>query len=272
MIFYNRISPWRLYNFTSWFWRDHRKITVIDSQIAYTGSLGIKSYMSGWRDTHVRITGRVVDQIQDAFEQMWHAAKIDKKFFRFKKRHYSANEFNFLINSPYERNRFIRRAFITAIKSAREYIYLTTPYFVPDLGFFRELIRAAKRNVDVRLLLPGLSDHKILDVASASYIGLSLRAGIRVFKYRTDRFMHAKTAIVDNIWSTIGSVNLDNLSFRYSYEGNIVSFNAAFNQELKEQFLADLAQGQEITAFDWSKRPLFDKIYEMLTWPIHDFF
>src|SRR3989344_6940478 len=94
VIFYNPISYWRLSTISSWFFRDHRKITVIDSQIAYTGSLGVKSDMFNWRDTHVKITGPVVAQIEDAFEQMWNAAAAGKKFFRFKKSRYPQNEFS----------------------------------------------------------------------------------------------------------------------------------------------------------------------------------
>ncbi|MBI3952444.1 MAG: hypothetical protein HY336_00635 [Candidatus Doudnabacteria bacterium] len=272
VVFYNPISPWRLYNFTSWFWRDHRKITVIDSSIGYTGSAGIKKHMTSWRETHVRIVGPVVEQMKDAFNQMWLAAKTNKKFFRFKKIIYPADEFSFLINSPYQANRFIRKSFMAAIKSAKDFIFLTTPYFVPDLFFFQKLLSAAKRKVDVRLLLPGKSDHKILDVASASYIGLALKAGIRIFRYRPDRFLHAKTGVVDNLWGTVGSTNLDNLSFRYNYEGNIVSSNPEFNNELFKHFLQDLSESREIIAKDWNRRRLLDKIYESFTWPMHNFF
>jgi cardiolipin synthase len=272
VIFYNPISYWRLYNFSSWFFRDHRKITVIDSMVAYTGSLGIKTVMSDWRDTHVRIIGPVVDQIKNAFEQMWLAAKEDKKFFKFKKMPGVEGQFVFLINSPYQRNRFIQKAFTNAIKNAKRYVYLTTPYFIPDLGFFRALLAAAKRKIDVRLLLPGKSDHKALDIASASYIGLAIRAGVKVFLYNKDRFMHAKTAIIDDTWSTIGSANLDNLSFRYSYEGNIVSANPQFITELKNHFLTDLQNSSLVAAEAWSKRPVKDKILEALSWPIHNFF
>lgn len=272
VLFYNPISYWRLFNFSSWFFRDHRKVTVIDSNIAYTGSLGIKTAMADWRDTHVRILGPVVAQIKNTFDQMWIAAKEDKKFFKFKKiNNNGQNDFSFLINSPYQRNRFVGKALTKAIKKAKRYVYLTTPYFVPDLGLFRALLRAARRNIDVKLILPQKSDIKALDKASFSYIGLCLNAGIKVYLYTKNRFLHAKTAIVDDNWSTIGSANLDNLSFRYSYEGNIVSTNPQFITDLKDHFLEDLMNSQQVRPEVWRRRPLKNKVLEMLTWPIHNF-
>ena len=271
IIFYNPISLWRLHNFTSWFFRDHRKITVVDSEIGYTGSLGIKSAMRHWRETSIRLQGPVVAEMEDAFEQMWKAAAANKKIYSIKRFRHTDLEFRFLTNSAYLRNRFIRKSVIEAIRSARQYVYLSTPYFVPDLGFFRALRLAARRKVDVRLLVPASSDHKTIHVAAASYFGLAFKSGIKVYRYQK-KFLHAKTAVIDDAWATVGSANFDNLSFRYSYEGNIISINKQFTRELKSHFLADLADSEELKPSVWAKRPFLEKVLEVLSWPMHNFF
>ena len=269
--FYNPISPWRLYNFTSWFLRDHRKILVIDGRVGHTGSLGINQNMSLWRDTHVRLTGGLVQSLMHTFDQMWTITKLNKKIHRFDKYPSPSPKFDFVLTTPHIRSWTIRRRFIEAIRGAKKYIYLTTPYFVPDLGFFRALRLASKRGVDVRLILPVSSDITAVDIASASYVGLALKSGIKVYYYH-NKFLHAKTAVIDDEWSTVGSANLDNLSFRYNFEANIISMDPKFCSELKEHFFEDLKQTSQINEEAWKKRSILQKISEIITWPVHNFF
>ncbi|MBI2355798.1 MAG: hypothetical protein HYV13_01150 [Candidatus Doudnabacteria bacterium] len=277
VFFFNPISPWRLHNFTSWFFRDHKKILVVDGKIGHTGGLGISGAMSTWRDTNVRVTGPIVHEMERVFARMLEIAR-KRRFTVIQNLNSNFSEFKFLASSPYlrtfrsfkYRKRYLRDAFIQAVRNAKNYIYLTTPYFVPDLRFFSSLRKAAKRGVDVRLLVPVTSDHLSLDMAAASYFGLALAAGIRIFRYQGS-LLHAKTGVVDGRWGTVGSANLDNLSFWFCYEANIISSSLEFNARLKQQFLSDLQMAKEIKLFEWVKRPLKQKFLELLTWPAHNF-
>lgn len=277
IFFFNPISPWRLDNFTSWFFRDHKKILIIDGKIGHTGGLGINPNMETWRDTHVRFTGPIVYEMDRVFARMLENAR-KKRFSVIQNTKTNGSEFSFLVSSPYLRSlrsfkyrkRYLRAAFIQAVKNARKYIYLTTPYFVPDFRFFATLRKAAKKGVDVRLLVPWTSDHISLDLAAASYFALALSSGMKIFRYKPN-FLHAKCAVVDDNWGTVGSANLDNLSFWFCYEANVVSTNLEFNFQIKQHFLKDLEDSYEVKPFEWIKRPLKQKFLELLTWPAHNF-
>ena len=266
--FFNPIKPWRVGNFSSWFLRDHRKLMVVDKKIGHVGGVGIEKRMENWRDTHVRIEGSVVTAIQDAFDKMWNAAP-KKIHFRFKKCDLPGADFSFVTNAPRFRGRCIYHDIRRAIRGARRYIYFTTPYFVPSIRLFSSLIRAAKRGVDVRLLLPENSDVRVADIAAGSYFHLALKAGIRIYLYGKGRILHAKCGVIDDKWSTVGSANLDNLSLLLNYEGNIVSADRSFVVELKGQFMEDLASAREISHGEWARRPFFRKILEFISWPFH---
>lgn len=179
----------------------------------------------------------------------------------------TSSGFTYVTNAPLPGRRFLYHNFIDAMRGARKYIYLTTPYFVPDHRFARVLKLAAARGVDVRLILPHASDHPIVDYGSQSFFNSILSAGVRIFRYK-NLMIHAKTAIIDDEWATVGSFNLDNLSFLYNFEGNIVSHNKAFALELKRHFQEDLQKTDELTEEEWKKRSITQKICEWLTWPV----
>ncbi len=266
--FFNSIKPWRIHNFSSWFLRDHRKLLLVDKKIGHTGGVGIEKRMENWRDTHARIEGDVVADMQSAYDKMWESTPRHK-FFRFKKRVIPGADFSFSTNAPRFGGRFIYHDILRAIKSAKNYIYFTSPYFVPSLRLFASLIRATRRGVDVRLLLPASSDVKIADIAAGAYFLLAMKAGIKIYLYDNGRTLHAKTAVVDDSWGTVGSANMDNLSMLLNYEGNIVSTNKIFVGEIKAQFLDDLRSAKELSREEWTKRPFFRKVLEFITWPIH---
>jgi cardiolipin synthase len=271
------VSPWRLHNFTSWFFRDHKKMLIIDNQVAHTGGIGIHQLMSTWRDTNVRLTGYIVTEFERLFAKTLEIAR-KKRFVVVQNSTVNGSDFQFLISSPFLRNlrsfkyrkRYLRDMYIQKIENATSYAYFTTPYFVPDFKFFHVLQKAAKRGIDVRILLPITSDFLSLDLAAASYFGLALAAGIKVFRYKPG-LVHAKTAVIDDTWATIGSANLDNLSFWFCYEANVISNNFEFNRQLKQQFLSDLENSEEVKPFAWGNRPWRQKILELLTWPAHNF-
>lgn len=266
--FFNPIKPWRIGTFSSWFLRDHRKLMIIDGQIAHTGGVGLERRMENWRDTNVRVTGPVVAEMSHVFSEMWVAAPRHK-FFRFKPAFKSEEQFSFLTNSPRFRGRYIYHDLRKQIRSARKYIYITTPYFVPSIRIFSGLIKAAKRGVDVRLLLPRSSDVKTADIAAGSYFILALNAGVKIYLYDHDRILHTKTGVIDDVWGTVGSANMDNLSLLLNFEGNIRSYNKEFIFELKNQFEKDISELQPITKEYWMDRPFLRKVLEVITWPIH---
>ncbi len=267
--FFNPVSPWRLTNFTSNFFRTHQKLLVIDHEIVHTGGVNIRDEMKDWRDSHVRLIGELAEEGGFIFARMWRIAS-QNKFLPFRKPSVYVKNFGFRTNSPHFRQRFIYNELIEAIRNAKKYIYLTTPYFVPDLRLLRVLRLAAKRGVDVRILIPKCSNFRSADLAAQSYFTLLLKSGIKIFRY-SDKMLHAKTAVIDRSWGTVGSFNLDSLSLLFNYELNVVSNSEDFAFELQEIFLKDLQNAELVNAQVWYKRSLWRKFLEGVTWPIHKF-
>jgi cardiolipin synthase A/B len=263
--FYNPLSPWRMNHMPSWSRRDHRKIAVIDDRTAFVGGVCIDETMREWRDTHVGIEGPVVVEVRDAFDRLWdHVGGLGRRPVR---RSIGLDDMAFLTNEPHIHRNPIYRQFLVAIARARHYIYLTTPYYVPDHRFFRHLRRARRRGVDVRLLMPETSDHYLVHLASRSYWGPALKAGIRVFAYRPT-IIHSKTIVIDDRWSTVGSSNLDYLSFFGNQEGNLIATMPDFALDLKQQFLDDLEDAREVTLEEWKNRPFIEKVVGLIARPV----
>jgi len=266
--FFNPIKPWRIGNVFSWFLRDHRKILLIDKAIVHTGGVAIDNRMANWRDTNVRMTGHIVAEAQESFDQMWIAAPRHK-FLKFNPMFKNGEEFLFLANAPRLHGRYIYHDLRRTIRNAKNYIYLTTPYFVPSVLLFTALQRAALRDVDVRILIPEHSDVRIADIASRSYVLLALHAGIKLYHYDEKRILHAKTGVIDDVWGSVGSANIDNLSLLLNFEGNIKSSDPDFIAALKRQFEEDLGNATIIKKEEWIRRPFSLKILEAVTWPLH---
>jgi cardiolipin synthase len=267
--FFNPISPWRVHNILSWYFRDHRKIIVVDGKVGHVGGVCVEDIMAGWRDTDLRIEDPVVGEMQEAFERMWRYLTVGGKR-SFPKPAARSRDFSFLTNSPRLRERFVYWALVNVIRGATSSVYLTSPYFIPDPRFFRVLRLAARRGVDVRLLVSGPSDHGFVDIASHSYYRRAFRAGIRIFRYEGRR-LHAKAAVVDGKWATVGTTNLDNLSLLFNYEGNITTTNPKMIAELSRQFEEDLERAHEVSLEEWRHRPFLQKFLEKVMWPFHRF-
>jgi cardiolipin synthase len=264
---YNPIKPWQFHLRTSWFLRDHRKILIVDQRIFHTGGVGIEDAMRDWRDTQVRFEGEVVNEAVYIFNRMWQMAG-EGHFMRFRLDRFKEGAFRFLTNSPHFRQRYLYRRLRRSVARAKDYIYLTTPYFIPNSRFLYSLIRASNRGVDVRLITPEHSDHPFVDRAKNSYYTLCMRAGIKIYHYQ-GQVMHAKTAVIDDGWATVGSANLDNLSLLLNYEANVVSSDKMFVAAVKEQFINDMLSSVELEPEQWHSRPVWAKIQELLTWPFH---
>jgi cardiolipin synthase len=287
--FYNPIAPWRLnrsgldqalffprkktileklFGLTSWFFRNHRKLLIIDRNIAHTGGVCIDWRMRDWRDTNVRTTLPIVEEMQQSFNRMWEITE-KKNFFRFKKP-IENRGFSFLTNAPHRNQRFLYERLLSAIQSATHHIYLTTPYFIPDRKLFRTLKSASRRGIDVRLLLNAKSDHHIVDLASQSYFSSALRAGVKIYQYDEKNIIHAKTAVIDDRIAFVGSGNLDNLSLLLNNEADLCAMNnSQFAKDVKQQFLDDADASRILRASEWKKRPFLQILQEFLTKPLH---
>ena len=264
LIFWKTLIPgyFKVPNFRSWYLRNHRRTLVIDGQIGYTGSICIRDSMKDWRDTNARFEGLVVRETQNAFDRMWGRAKNDKPLP--KRVHASDHEFSYITNYPSPGRRHVYSQLIDAIRIARNYIYITTPYFVPTHHLLRVIKLAANRGVDVQIILPERTDHyTTLDYAARSYFSALLESGVRIFLYEGN-IIHGKSTTIDGEWTTVGSMNLDSASLLYNFEANIVTTNTKFAEELAAHFVRDIQHSREIRLEEWRKRFFTEKLLERL--------
>lgn len=268
--FFNVISPWRIHNFTSWFFRDHKKVLVVDEKVGFTGGLGLRKNMRDWHDVTAKVEGDVVKEMTESFNEMW--ARIGERNIirRIKRYRAQTKKRIFISNDPYFKKRFLYYSLILALRSAKKTIYIITPYFIPDRRFSRVLRLASNRGVIVKVLVPNKVDVPVIESASNSLLDKFLKSGVSVYKYNPE-FIHSKIVIIDNDWATFGSLNLDNLSFVYNTEANIVTTDRKCVEDLKTIFFDALKESHEIKHDEWQNRPLHKKIREFLTIPIRSF-
>ena len=262
--------PLSLRNLSSIIHRDHRKIITVDNKTGFLGGFNIGDiYLRQWRDTHIKICGDSVNELDKIFFRMW-----DKNFSR--KRTCYAQE---VINMPDIKDsagcvpvkiissgrgedfRAIADEYIRIISSAKKRIWITTPYFVPDKKFVDALHSASLRGVDVRIIIPSASNHMLVSWAAQSYIDSLIKSGIRIFIYQ-DRFIHAKTMIADSHVASVGTANLDSLSFEINYEVQALIYSTRLVNELEKVFLDDLANCTEETQELRQNRPVIHKVKE----------
>lgn len=244
--------------------RNHRKLLIVDDDVVYLGGFNIHRDSSRrvvgagrWRDTHVRITGPLVLDAIEVFDRYLRLGRTWQPR--------SARGAYLLPNRTARCRHRLRCAFSDRFGSATERIWLTTPYFVPDRHSQRRLCAAARRGVDVRLLVPGKSDVAIAQWASRAAYSHLLAAGVRIFEYQP-RVLHAKTALVDHDWGTVGTANFDYRSFFVNDEINLIVEEASFNAELAMQFEEDLASSREVTSEAWQHRHWRAPIAEAIGW------
>ena len=260
--------------------RDHRKLLVVDGKTAFLGGINISSvYTSGsfsrgaksrpggpgWRDTDLQIDGPVVAELQKLFLDTWARQQGEPLPAR--------NYFPALVprgkevvhaigSAPDEPYSLIYATLISALDAAQREVLLTNAYFVPDPQLRTALKAAVARGVDVKLVLPARTDSALVFHAGRSYYDELLSAGVRLFE-RRDVVLHAKTALIDGVWSTVGSTNLDWRSFLHNQELNAVVLGAEFGQRMRAAFDADLAQSNEVTLAQWQQRSLDLRVKEM---------
>ena len=263
LIFWKNLIPgyFNVPNYRSWFLRNHRRTLTIDGKIGYTGSICIDEKLMNWRDTNVRLEGAVVLEMENAFARMWGRAKKERPLPP--RLHIKDHQFRYITNYPSPGRRHIYTELVRAIRHSDSHIYITTPYFVPTLILAHALRSAAKRGVDVRIILPEKSNFYAVDIGARSYFTSLLESGARIFLYRGN-FIYSKTAIVDGNWSTVGSLNLDSVSLLYNFEANIVTRDPGFAKELESHFKKDTKDSVEIDPQEWPKRFFVEKIPEIL--------
>ncbi len=234
--------------------RNHRKIMVVDGEVGFTGGMNVGDVYAGlgepWRDLHARIRGPVVLSLQEVFCQDWYHATaedlVSAVYFPAVKA--SGNVCAQLLASgpADQRWRSIHTLLFAAINLAQQRVWIETPYFVPDHPILLALQTAALRGVDVRLLLPRRSDHPLVLHAGRSFLDQLLVAGVRVFEVY-DAMPHAKTVTIDSVFSTLGSANMDQRSFRLNFEANLFFYGKDVACELEQDFLTFCQQASEVT-------------------------
>lgn len=263
LLFWKTLIPgyFRIPNFRSWYFRNHRRTLVIDNKIGYTGSICVDKDFKDWRDTNVRIKGPIVQEMKNAFEQMWLRAKnIKPTRYNYLNKN---REFKYLTNYPSPGRRHIYTELIKAIRKAESYVFITTPYFVPTHRLLRTIKASSKRGVDIRIILPEKSDHQFVDLGARAFFKTLLKSGIKIYLYK-NKMIHSKSITIDDTWATVGSMNLDSASLLYNFEANIVTTNDKFAKELKAHFFEDLDKSEKINLRNWQRRSFFQKITEKL--------
>jgi cardiolipin synthase len=217
-----------------------------------------------WRDTHIQVEGPVVGELQKLFMQTWEKQRgkplAARAYFPDLKAQ-GTDIVRAIGSTPDDPYSLIYLTLISAIGNAERQVYLTNAYFVPDPQLLKALTDAAGRGVDVRLLLPSHSDSEMVFHAGRSHYSTLLDGGVKIYE-RHGRLLHSKTAVIDGVWSTVGSANLDWRSFLDNDEVNAVILGREFGQKMQAAFSADLADSETISPENWQRRPLFLRFKE----------
>lgn len=274
-------KPWLMNN------RDHRKQLLVDGRIAFIGGVNISdSYASaprgasahrerapapdpdeGWRDTHIQIEGPVVAQFQRKFMDTWARQKgeplVERRYFP--ELEPAGDEIVRAIGSLAEHEESpIYMTLVSAISRAQREVFLTVAYFAPDPKVLKALSDAARRGADVKLVLPSHTDSWAIFHLGRSHYTKLLKAGVEIYE-RRGALMHAKTGVIDGVWSTVGSSNIDWRSFLHNDEINAVVLSRDFAARMEAMFLADLGESNKIELREWRRRSLWMRLKERIS-------
>jgi cardiolipin synthase len=276
--------------------RDHRKMLIVDGKVGFTGGINISDTYSksspfrggsgragsgsgggsspgrekgendvGWRDTHVRIEGPAVQAMQWLFVQAWIEQDADDlrdaKYFTPVAP--AGDKVVRVLGSRPEGRFEIYKALLLAMQEAKKSIHITCAYFVPDDQTMQALTDAARRGVEVQLVLPSVSDSGLVFHAGRAFYQPLLEAGVKIYELKLS-VLHAKTVVIDGVWSTVGSTNLDRRSFLHNSEVNVIVMGDVFGLEMEKAFKEDLRNSKEVTLVEWNKRPLSNRLKEWL--------
>lgn len=255
-------------------YRNHRKIVIIDRTIGYVGGINVSDkYINKgqenhqfWRDTHLRLEGLAVLNLQIVFLSDWQFCSDSDieditQFFPKEKEHFDFGDelVQVVASGPDSNFPSILFAINRAILLSKKSVWITTPYFIPDETLTNALTMAALSGLDVRLLVPGISDSRFVNSCASSHYEELLEIGVRIFRYQKG-FVHAKTMICDSRVAFIGTANLDQRSFDLNFEVNAVVYNVNLAQELETAFLNDLESAEEIDLARWLQRPVWKRL------------
>ena len=252
-------------------YRNHRKIIVIDGITGFTGGINISDkYLFGdeifsfWRDTHLRIEGAAVQSLQTIFLTDWFF--VSKQYLLSQ---YQSDEIikkgdslvQIVASGPDANYASIKQEYFSLITTAEQYIYISTPYFVPDENIIFSLKTAALSGVDVRMLIPGHPDSKLLKWTTQSYLEELLEAGVK-FYYFQDGFLHNKIMVTDDVVASIGTANVDERSLEQNFEVNALIYDKLICLELKDQFFKDIKNSIPVDLPSFQLRPIGEKLFE----------
>jgi len=267
-----KYNPWRWDTLARINNRTHRKIMVVDGRVGYTGGAGIGDEWRGnaqdpkhWRDTHFRVEGPVVAQIQAAFIENWIEVTgrvlHSEDYFPELERAGSQSA-QFIVTSPGGGSESMQLMVLMSIAAAAKSIKLSAAYFVPDDVEVRTLVAAARRGVRVQLIVPGpQTDSPLVRRASRSTWGELLRAGVEVYEYQPT-FFHCKVMVVDDLWVSVGSTNFDSRSFSVNDEANLNVYDRAFAVQQARIFEEDLKRSRRVSLEQWENRPWTERLWE----------
>ena len=256
-------------------YRNHRKIIIIDGQTAFTGGINVSDkYINNrqgrlyWRDTHVRIDGPGVFYLQYLFFTDWNfccgkKVKHSKDHFASHTKYDDDTLVQVVASGPDADQPAVMFSILHAISLAKKEILVTTPYFIPGDTILDALKIAALSNISVKLLVPGVSDSRIVNAASRSYYGELLLAGVEVYLYKKG-FVHSKTMVTDGTLSIIGTANMDMRSFELNFEVNVILYDEKVSNKLRRIFYDDLDDAEKIDAKKWNMRPAWKQLPEKL--------
>ncbi len=256
--FYNKLTFLNLFAPKTWFPRNHIKLMLVDGETAFVGSVCVSADMADWRDLHARVTGGLVSEIESYFNHIWE-----------KKRHpwqdpgkaaAKHSDFRFLAAFAQLQKNMIYKEIRDRIRAAQDHVHIVTPYFLPPFLLRRALYAAARRGVDVTVMMNTQSDSWIADYVSQSYFCKFLNYGLKIILYPPGEILHAKYTIIDGDWATLGSTNMDYLSLRRNREANIVMRHTGTIKKLQDQFDSDAARCNIADMAFCKSRPLHVKV------------
>ena len=253
-------------------YRNHRKIVIVDGRVGYVGGfnigneyLGKKKKFGYWRDTHIRVQGRAINDLNARFILDWRlTAKenlgLEQAYFDFS-RPVGKTSMQIVNSGPDSERQEVKHAYLKMINSAEKSIHIQTPYFVPDESIFTAIQTAAFAGIDVKIMIPNIRDHILVYWATYYYCGLLLKAGVKVYIYENG-FLHAKTLSVDGKACSVGSANFDIRSFKLNFETNAFLYDQDVTSEMDRLYFEDLGYCRELTMKEYENRSLIIRIKE----------
>lgn len=252
---FNRISPLFRFFMNN---RDHRKITVVDGKLAFTGGynladeyFGVKKPYGKWKDTGLSISGNAANSMTEMFLAMWNSNEKEpedfEKYYRVNER--DCGQCGFVQpygDNPLDDSYVGENAYMNMIKNSKESLYITTPYLIPGVSMQRELTMAAERGVDVRIVTPGIPDKKVIYRVTRSYYEGLVKRGVRIYEY-TPGFLHSKQMVADDEIAIVGTVNMDYRSFYHNFENAVMLYETNAIQDISSDFKALFSVSKEVT-------------------------